>query len=210
MIALISFFKPPAKTTSSESTNQAGSPFTDKRFMLFAISCFLNAVVFMQLFNTLPVFLKTVGGLSEASVGTLMAFNGLLIVFFEMPLLHGLRNISSVAVWIAAGILSVGLGYGLLLMPLSLIIYYAMMFFLTLGEMLSFPLSTTWTLNYAPEASRGKYMGIYGLSFATALVIAPLLGFFLVKQFGWSTMWMIMLFISFLNASYLMLYVRRR
>jgi len=41
-----------------------------------------------------------------------------------------------------------------------------------------------------PE-NRGAYMGVYTLAFAVGHMFAPLLGFWLIEQFGYTTFWWI-------------------
>jgi MFS family permease len=46
----------------------------------------------------------------------------------------------------------------------------------TLGEMVAIPVSSAFVANLAPPHLRGRYMGVYGLNWALALIFAPGLG----------------------------------
>jgi MFS family permease len=50
------------------------------------------------------------------------------------------------------------------------------MVILTVGEMIMIPTSTALTANLAPADMRGRYMGVYGLTWGVAMGIGPVLG----------------------------------
>src|SRR5690606_4981374 len=64
------------------------SPYRDLRFLAFSFLCCLYAVCFFQLLSTLPLFYQMEHGLNEKSIGYLLAFSGVVVVVFEMPLVH--------------------------------------------------------------------------------------------------------------------------
>ena len=47
---------------------------------------------------------------------------------------------------------------------------------LTLGELLLAPTGTAFAANLAPADMRGRYMGLYGLSWGLSMGIAPVIG----------------------------------
>jgi MFS family permease len=60
---------------------------------------------------------------------------------------------------------------------------------LTVGEMLTFRVLAGVASNRAGEANRGRYMGIFTLSFEGAFVIAPLAGTWIYQRFGPRLLW---------------------
>ena len=62
------------------------SVFKDKIFWLFLYVSFVTAMIFFQLFTTLPLYHSEMFGLSEFQTGLLMTLNGLLIFALEMPI----------------------------------------------------------------------------------------------------------------------------
>ena len=46
----------------------------------------------------------------------------------------------------------------------------------TFGEMVCMPVSAAYMANLAPATMRGRYMGVYGFSWAMAIVCGPLIG----------------------------------
>ncbi|NNK80001.1 MAG: MFS transporter, partial [Flavobacteriales bacterium] len=64
------------------------SPYKDGSFLLAMLVTVLVSIPFVQYFSTIPLFYKEVHFMSEAQIGLLLGFNGLLIFLAEMPLIQ--------------------------------------------------------------------------------------------------------------------------
>ena len=60
----------------------------DTWFLYFLFLMFFLAIIFMQLFNSLPVYYKNELSFTEDIIGLLMAYNGVLVVILELPMIH--------------------------------------------------------------------------------------------------------------------------
>ncbi|MCK5377834.1 MAG: MFS transporter [Acidobacteria bacterium] len=164
------------------------SPWRDGPFVLLLGLVFLMAVAFLQVWITYPIYLREVYGLEERGVGFLMGFNALLIVVFEMVLLHLVEGYDHLKVaGIGAFLLCLGLG----LLPLGAGIGFAIVVTCvwTFGEMLNLPMINAVVAARAGRRSAGRYMGAYTLSFATAFVVSPLIGSVIYQRLGPSALW---------------------
>jgi predicted MFS family arabinose efflux permease len=174
----IVFFKPsPGKNGTADASPAAGTATTAsrRRLPLIFIMVFGIGLIFSQLFSTFPLYIHEAFGFAENRIGQLLAINTVIIVLFEMVLLHGLRKAAPLKV-IAVGTLLTGLGFALT--PLGRGFPYAAMTVAvwTAGEMLSLPLLTTEIANRSLEGNRGRHMGWYGVSFSLAWMLGPLAG----------------------------------
>jgi MFS family permease len=61
----------------------------------------------------------------------------------------------------------------------------------TLGEILVFPLLSSFVANRADETNRGRYMGFYTLTFAFALVFGPAAGAWIYDTLSPEILWFI-------------------
>ena len=129
-------------------------------------------LIFSQLFSTFPLYIHSVFGFAENRIGQLLAINTVMIVVFEMVLLHSLKNIRPLKV-IGAGALLTGLGFALT--PLGRGFFYAALTVAvwTMGEMLSLPLLTAEISDRSNDHNRGRHMGLFGVSFSLAFMIGP-------------------------------------
>ena len=154
---------------------------------IFGLMFLLNTVTF-QLNGTFPLALRDLYGFSEARIGLALAVNTILIVLFEMVLVHSLTSrdplkVSGVGAFLfcaGLGLLPLGRGFGFVVF--TVIVW-------TVGEMLVFPIVSSAVADRAPEESRGAYLGMLNLSFATAFVVAPLVGTWVYENLGPETLW---------------------
>ena len=137
-----------------------GKAHHDKQYLFFLLLALLNAIAFMQLFSTLPVYFKQEVLLDEGQIGRLMAMNGLIIALIEMPLIYVLERRFSPTQIITLGTFMIGLTY-LLFSGLGTGVWVALtaMLMLTFGEILSLPFIATMAMGFTNKRNRGAYMG---------------------------------------------------
>ena len=149
-------------------------------------SAFTIAIVFFQASSTFGLHVTQLG-FSSATYGAILSLNGALVVFFELPLTTVTRRFPAPRV-IALGFLLAGFGFALLGLATSVSAMVACMMVFTLGEMLSMPTASAYVADLAPASMRGRYMGVYGLTWTVALVVGPALGMSLLAA-GPSALW---------------------
>jgi len=178
------------KHTDPKATNATnGSAYKDGLYLFFLALMLLNMIAFMQLFSTVPLFFKQQFLLNEGQVGGLMAINGLLIALFEMPMIYLLENRFAKMMLISLGAGLVGFSYLAFNMSLWVGVLGISIILVTFGEIISFPFSNAFALGRSAAHNRGQFMGLYSMMFATAFIIAPSLGMWLVQQFGYAALW---------------------
>lgn len=186
------FFKPgTGRPEAAGAAPAEGLPLTPgkRRLPAIFIMVFGIGLVFSQLFSTFPLYMHSAFGFAENRIGQLLAINTVIIVLFEMVLLHGLRKAAPLKV-IALGALLTGGGFALT--PLGRGFPYAAMTVAvwTIGEMLSLPLLTTEIANRSHEGNRGRHMGWYGVSFSLAWMLGPLAGAAVYERISPLALWL--------------------
>lgn len=186
------FFKAePGRHSAPEAAPAAAPPPISGRSRLPAIFVMVFGIglIFSQLFSTFPLYIHSAFGFAENRIGQLLAINTVIIVLFEMVLLHGLKNAAPMKV-IAAGALLTGAGFALT--PLGRGFPYAALTVAvwTGGEMLSLPLLTSEIANRSHEGNRGRHMGWYGVSFSLAWMLGPLAGSMVYTRFSPLALWL--------------------
>ena len=175
------------------STTPIRSPYQDRFFLAFlAIICLLS-FAFLQLFYTVPVFLKRDYGFDEGQIGLLMALNGLIIVLIEMPLVYYIDLHYKKFYSMCLGALLIGFGYLVFLYPITWIGIAALSIVLmTFGEIVYMPFASAFVAARADDSNRGQYMALYSMSWSAASVVAPTLGFIITEQYGFDTLWSVL------------------
>jgi predicted MFS family arabinose efflux permease len=165
----------------------------DKNFIIFLFASFSTAILFFQLFTTIPMYNSEKLKLSELSIGLLLALNGLLIFLFEMPLIGFLekKNFETTKI-ILQGSVFMTLGFFFLLFSKSIFILVISIFFITLGQILLFSFSNTFAFARAVNGQEGKYMAFYAMSFSAAQILSPKVGFSIIESFSYFSNWLLM------------------
>jgi predicted MFS family arabinose efflux permease len=179
-----------APPTPAERAAQAetSSPWRDGSFLLFVLLQCAVATVLFQFFGALPVFLKHDLGFDEAGVGRALALNSILIILFEMQIVHRVERRSS-PLWIGFGSFLICAGYGINAFAHGHVMAYVSIAVWSLGEMLFFPLGASIASQRAPSGAIGRYLSVYHLAFAFAFVLAPLTGTALYEALGPAGLW---------------------
>jgi predicted MFS family arabinose efflux permease len=178
----------PVKNAISAITDT--SAYRDSAYLIFIALVILFATCFFQVFTMQPLFYKSQWHFSELYIGALMGINGLLIVFFEMIVIHSLEGKKHPLQYIFWGVLLTGAGFVLLnfLYPAH---YSALIIvvFITLGEMLAMPfMNSFWIMRTTPR-NRGEYAALYTMAWSTAQIISPVIGGQVISYSGFNLLW---------------------
>ena len=107
--------------------------------------------------------------------GVLISGNGVLVVLFELPLTRITSRFPPRRI-LALGYILLGLGFAMNAFATTVPLLALVVITFTFGEMVCMPVSAAYMANLAPAAMRGRYMGVYGFSWAIAIVCGPLIG----------------------------------
>ncbi len=161
--------------------------FKDKPYWIFLGISFLMGMIFFQLFTTMPLYHKEQYNLTEFHTGLLFFLNGLLIVLFEMPMVHWIEKskieetklilFSSILMAISFFVLLFDAWAGILIISMVLI---------TIGEMIGFPYTNAFAMKRAKSGNEGRYMALYSMSFSLAHIVSPKLGLDIVAKYGYN------------------------
>ncbi len=169
------------------------SVIPDKNFIIFWFASFLTAFLFFQLFTTIPLYNSDKLKLTDLQIGLVLAFNGMLIFLFEMPLISFLerRKLEATKI-ILLGSVFMTAGFLFLLFSNTIFILVASILFITIGQILLFSFSNTFAFARAVHGQEGKYMAFYAMSFSAAQILSPKVGFSIIENFSYFSNWLIM------------------
>lgn len=205
-VLLVKEKKKPAVPETFIETVKYKSAFRDIPFMLFLFTSFATAVIFFQLFTTLPLYHRVAYGLTEFHTGLLMSFNGLMIFALEMPIVGYFERVNTPKVKIILwGSAFMAASFFVLLTGVWLPILVLSVLFLTIGEMFCFPFSNSFAMSRAPRGHEGRYMGLYTMTFSLAHIVSAKLGTKISHIWNYDTNWTVMGLIGVLTMAVLML-----
>ena len=180
----------PAQAAATTQAADAGSRqiLQDWVFLAFCGLIVISQIVYSQMNTTLPVYLNQSFGVTEQWYGLMMSLNAFMVVLFQFPLTHRTSRINK-SIMMALGNGLYAIGFGLFGFVSALPLFFMAWAIWTVGEMLTAPVAQTMVADFAPEAMRGRYMGAFGVSFAIAYGIGPLLGGMMMDGIGGKYIW---------------------
>lgn len=165
------------------------SPWKDPPFLIFSLLCCFYSICFFQFLSTLPIFYREIHHLSEANIGLILAFNGMVVFLLEMLLVQiAERKMRPVNI-IITGTLLLSACFLILLIPGGQWILFLSMLIMSISEILCMPFMATVSVKRAGKGREGAYMGLNALAFSSAHVFAPLLGTNIAAHYGYNVLW---------------------
>ncbi|QYS87791.1 MFS transporter [Flavobacterium oreochromis] len=176
------------------------SIFSDSNFVIFLLGSFITALLFFQLFTTLPVYNSSKFNFSEMQIGLLLSLNGLLIFLFEMPIIGYLEKtkIKNTKIF-QIGSLFMTLGFFFLIFAKWIFLLILSIGLITLGQILIFSFANTFAFNKATPGQEGKYMALYSMSFSFAQILSSKLSFSIIEKYSFNANWIFMVLIGILG-----------
>ncbi|CAM5497730.1 MFS transporter OS=Streptomyces cyaneofuscatus OX=66883 GN=G3I52_21925 PE=4 SV=1 [Streptomyces cyaneofuscatus] len=159
----------------------------DGRFMGVVGLSFLVALIFQQGYVGLPVAMGT-DGLSSSDFGTAIAVNGVLIVALQIPVTRFIQHRDPRRLLIISSLLA-GYGFGLTAFAGSVAVYALTVCVWTLAEIVNAPTQTGLVVQLSPAQGRGRYQGMYTMSWSVAALVAPLMSGFVIDHYGAAWLW---------------------
>lgn len=165
-----------------------GPVLRDRVFLALCAVYTLASMSYSLLMVLLPVYGKENFGIAENQYGFIMATNALMVVLFQYAVTRHTSRHPHLRV-LAAGSLFYACGVGSVALGRSFPAFLASMVLLTVGELIMVPTSTTFAANLAPPEMRGRYMGLYALTWSVSFGIGPVLGGYLHDQLAPVAIW---------------------
>ncbi len=171
----------------------------NRPFKLAIVSSLLVGIVFWQMSSSYGLQVTEGAKLDERTYGLLMALNGIMITFIELPLTSVTRRFDPGKV-MTVGYILVGLGMGLNGLGANAFFLITSMIVFTTGEMISLPVNNSYMASLAPDEMRGRYQGVMSITWASATMLGPPLGVALY-EFSPGILWIVIMAMSFAAAA---------
>ncbi len=184
------------------------SPWRDKAFLLFLPLVTIYAMAFFQLFSTMSIYYKNQEGFTETEIGAILALNGLLVAAIELVLIYKIEKKASLFRWIIWGALLLTLSYVMILFLHGFLSFLLIITLVSFSEMLVMPFTNTFMNSRSGKKNRGQYASLYVMSWSASHIFTPLVATWVMSDFGYNTLWFVMIAFTLLVASCTMLVER--
>jgi MFS family permease len=162
----------------------------DAAFMAFMTAGLLMMVVYLQMYGTLSVYLRDNHGITPSGYGFLMTTSAITVVLFQFWVSRMIKY-RPPFLMMAIGTVFYMIGFALFGVVTAYFLFALNIVIITIGEMIVVPTSQAIATNFAPEAMRGRYMAIFGLSWAIPSTIGPGAAGYILDNYNPNLLWYI-------------------
>lgn len=141
-------------------------------FMAFMAAGMLMGVVYQQMYNSLSVYLRDNHGIDPKGYGFLLTTSAIVVILFQFSMTRWIKKKPAFKM-MALGTLFYMLGFSMFGFVGQYWLFVLAIVVITVGEMIVVPTSQTLAVNFAPEDMRGRYMGVFGFTWAVPATIGP-------------------------------------
>jgi MFS family permease len=132
----------------------------------------MMTLVYMNMNSTLGVYLRDQHGLPELSYGALLSINAIMVVFLQFWVTRRLEKYRPMLI-MSSGSILYALGFAMYGFVSTFALFVTAMLIITIGEMVVSPIQQSLVASFAPEAMRGRYMAVSGLSWSVSFTVGP-------------------------------------
>lgn len=162
----------------------------DFAFMAFMVAGMLMLIVYQQMYSTLSVYLRDNHGINPSGYGFLMTTSAITVVLFQFWVSRLIKR-RPPFLMMAFGTVFYMIGFALFGVVTIYALFALNIVIITIGEMIVVPTSQAIATNFAPETMRGRYMAIFGLSWAIPSTIGPGAAGYILDNFNPNLLWYI-------------------
>lgn len=192
---LISETKPEARPDQQhESIFQTfkgyGDVIRNRSYMAFLVAIMLMGAVYQQMYNSLSVYLRDVHGIDTSGYGFMLTASAIVVILFQF-------TVTRMVKWrppflmMAFGTVFYMIGFSMFGFVTAYWLFVTAVVVITIGEMIIMPVTSALAANFAPVDMRGRYMAVFGLSWALPATVAPTVAGVILDNYNPNLLWYI-------------------
>ena len=201
-ILLFAFYvkekKLPYKLNTFKHLKEDNSVLQDKPFLIHLVVTLITGILFFQMFTTLSLYYKEVFNFTSIESGLFLALNGVIILLFELSIVGYVesKNLNKLLM-VSYGVLAMAVSYLFLLIEHSILALVAMMIFMTIGIMLTFPFANSFVKKRSLKKQEGKFMAVFTMSYSVAHILSTKTGMAIIADYGYKANWLFLATLGF-------------
>jgi MFS family permease len=162
----------------------------DFAFMAFMAAGMLMLIVYQQMYSSLSVYLRDNHNINPSGYGFLMTTSAITVVIFQFWVSR-LIKVRPPFLMMAFGTIFYMIGFALFGVVNIYVLFALNIVIITIGEMIVVPTSQAIATNFAPDHMRGRYMAIFGLSWAIPSTVGPAAAGYILDNYNPDLLWFI-------------------
>lgn len=167
-----------------------GQVFRDFAFMAFIFASIIMTTVYIQMYNSLSVYLRDQHGITPQGYGFLLTSSAVVVIFFQFWTTRVIKT-RPPFLMMALGSLIYMVGFGMFGFVAAYALFVLAIVIVTIGEMIVMPVSQALAANFAPEDKRGRYMAVFGLLWQLPATVGPTAAGIILDNYDPNLLWYI-------------------
>ncbi len=147
--------------------------FRDTAFVWFIVAAVLMGMVYIQMYNSLSVYLRDNHGIEPQGYGFLLTSSAITVIAFQIWTMRVIRARPQFLM-MALGTLFYLIGFFMFGVVSAYWLFVLAVVIITAGEMIVMPTSQAIAAGFARTDMRGRYMAVFGLSVSVPAAAGPL------------------------------------
>ena len=196
--------RPPSATQRVRHVDRAGrsgyrAVLHDRVFIVFCLAAVLPVFCIGNFGSIYAVYITSFLGVPSSQWAYLLTLNALIVVLVQIPLVTALRlRNRMVLLAVSSALLGLGIGGSAFAGPLwSLVVLIIVM---SIGETLLSPVASAEVADLAPEAVRGRYMGVWTVVWNGGAALGPAFGGWAMDAVGGREAFVVLLVVGLAGA----------
>lgn len=145
---------------------------TDRLYMAYILVSMLMLVVYIQMYNTLSVYLRDVHSVSPQGYGFLLTMSAVTVILLQFWVTRRVKDYPPFLM-LALGAAFYLVGFSMYGFVSTYPLFVAAVVLITFGEMIVMPVGQALAANFAPEDMRGRYLALFSLAWALPATFGP-------------------------------------
>lgn len=159
-------------------------------FIAFMAAGMLMGLVYQQMYNSLSVYLRDNHGIDPKGYGFLLTASAIVVILFQFSMTRWIKKKPAFKM-MALGTLFYMLGFSMFGFVGQYWLFVLAIMIITTGEMIVVPTSQALAVNFATEDMRGRYMGVFGITWMLPATIGPGAAGLILDHFNPNLLWYI-------------------
>lgn len=162
----------------------------DYAYLAFLIVSMLMGIVYQQMYNTLSVYLRDQHGIEPQGYGFLLTASAVIVILFQFTTTRVIKKYPAF-IMMGLGVFFYMIGFGMFGFVTVYWLFTAAIVIITIGEMVIMPTASALATKFAPDDMRGRYMAVFGFSWAIPATVGPSLAGLILDNYDPNLLWYI-------------------
>ncbi|NMC16897.1 MAG: MFS transporter [Chloroflexi bacterium] len=159
-------------------------------FIAFMAAGMLMGLFYQQMYHSLSVYLRDNHGIDPKGYGFLLTASAIVVILFQFSMTRWIKKKPAFKM-MALGTLFYMLGFSMFGFVGQYWLFVLAIMIITTGEMIAVPTSQALAVNFATEDMRGRYMGVFGITWMLPATIGPGAAGLILDHFNPNLLWYI-------------------